>query len=145
MAKRPQRQELPKIGFFSSLRFKFAFTMAVFSALLMLGVIFILEQNFRESLVRENIEKGLGIARGVAFNADTTQRKLISSTRCQQPAIGTECGRYDGTGMLNRRTDRLTGLQVPQSGLSVQSAGDRQISGGTEGNCLNPLVINHSP
>lgn len=70
MARKPQQKKLPKIGFFSSLRFKFAFTMAVFSGLLMVGVIFTLEQNFRESLIRESIEKGLGIARGVAFNAE---------------------------------------------------------------------------
>ncbi len=70
MAKKPHGAKLPTIGFFSSLRFKFALTMAIFSGLLMLGVIFILEQNFRESLIRENIEKGLGIARGVAFNAE---------------------------------------------------------------------------
>jgi class 3 adenylate cyclase len=44
--------------------------MAIFSGLLMLGVILMLEQNFRESLIRESIEKGLGIARGVAFNAE---------------------------------------------------------------------------
>ena len=44
--------------------------MAIFSALLMSGVILTLEQNFRESLIRESIEKGLGIARGVAFNAE---------------------------------------------------------------------------
>ena len=44
--------------------------MAIFSGLLMLGMILMLEQNFRESLIRENVEKGLGIARGVAFNAE---------------------------------------------------------------------------
>lgn len=70
MAKKPRGTKLPKIGFFSSLRFKFAFTMALFSGLLMLAIILLLEQNFRESLVRANIEKGLGIARGVAFNAE---------------------------------------------------------------------------
>lgn len=70
MAKRPQGLKLPKIGFFSSLRFKFAFSMAMFSGLLMLSVILLLEQNFRESLIRASIEKGLGIARGVAFNAE---------------------------------------------------------------------------
>ncbi len=70
MAKRPRSSKLPKIGFFSSLRFKFAFTMALFSGLLMLSVIFLLEQNFRESLVRASIGKGIGIAQGVAFNAE---------------------------------------------------------------------------
>ena len=59
-----------KISLFSSLRFKFALTMALFSGLLMVAVMVLLEQNFRESLLRENIEKGIGIARGVAFNAE---------------------------------------------------------------------------
>ena len=51
MAKRPRSSKLPKIGFFSSLRFKFAFTMALFSGLLMLSVIFLLEQNFRDDKI----------------------------------------------------------------------------------------------
>ncbi len=56
--------------FFSSLRFKFALVLGLFSATLMFGVMFFLEQNIRESLIRENIDKGIGIARGVAFNTE---------------------------------------------------------------------------
>ncbi len=56
--------------FFTSLRFKFALVLALFSGLLMLSVVVVLEKNIRQSLIRENIEKGIGIARGVAFNAE---------------------------------------------------------------------------
>lgn len=55
---------------FSGLRFKFALALALFSSALMLTVMGLLEQNIRRSLVRESIEKGVGIARGVAFNAE---------------------------------------------------------------------------
>ncbi|HAD05440.1 MAG: hypothetical protein A2091_00660 [Desulfuromonadales bacterium GWD2_61_12] len=57
-------------GFFNSLRFKFAFVLAVFSGILALGMMFLLEQDIRTSLIRENIDKGIGIARGVAFNTE---------------------------------------------------------------------------
>ncbi len=57
-------------GFFSSLRFRFALLLAVFSGLLMLAVMLLLEHNFRQSLYRENVDKGLGIARAIAFNAE---------------------------------------------------------------------------
>ncbi|GAB6081294.1 hypothetical protein JCM30471_02080 [Desulfuromonas carbonis] len=59
-----------RIAVFASLRFKFALLLALFSGALMLAVMLLMEQNIRSSLVRENIEKGLGIARGVAFNAE---------------------------------------------------------------------------
>ena len=59
-----------KIAITASLRFKFALLLALFSGVLMLAVMLLMEQNIRNSLVRENIEKGLGIARGVAFNAE---------------------------------------------------------------------------
>lgn len=57
-------------GFFSSLRFKFTFILAFFSGVLALGMMFLLEQDIRTSLIRESIDKGLGIARGVAFNTE---------------------------------------------------------------------------
>ncbi|GAB4167074.1 MAG: hypothetical protein Kow00100_06460 [Geothermobacteraceae bacterium] len=57
-------------GFFSSLRFKFALVLALFSGLLMVLVVLSLEQNIRRSLLRENLDKGLGIARAIAFNAE---------------------------------------------------------------------------
>jgi class 3 adenylate cyclase len=57
-------------GIFCSLRFKFALALALFSSILMLAVMGLLEQSIRRSLVRESIEKGIGIARGVAFNAE---------------------------------------------------------------------------
>lgn len=57
-------------GFFSSLRFKFAFALALFSGVVALGIMFLVEQDIRSSLIRENIEKGIGIARGVAFNTE---------------------------------------------------------------------------
>ncbi|BCR04596.1 hypothetical protein DESUT3_16650 [Desulfuromonas versatilis] len=56
--------------FFASLRWKFALVLALFSGLLMLAVVVVLEKNIRQSLIRENIDKGIGIARGVAFNAE---------------------------------------------------------------------------
>lgn len=59
-----------KIGFFSSLRFKFALTIALFGGLLTLSVLVFLENSFRQTLIRESIEKGMGVARGVAFNAE---------------------------------------------------------------------------
>lgn len=58
------------INRFSSLRFKFALALALFSSLLMVAVMLLLEQRLRETLVRESINKGLGIARGLAFNAE---------------------------------------------------------------------------
>jgi len=59
-----------KTRFSCSMRLKFAVALALFSTGLMLGVMLILEQNIRETLIRENIDKGIGIARGVAFNAE---------------------------------------------------------------------------
>jgi len=58
------------IGFFASLRFKFALTLALFGALLTLSVLVFLENSLRQTLIRESIEKGVAIARGVAFNAE---------------------------------------------------------------------------
>lgn len=55
---------------FTSLRFKFTLALALFSSLLMLIVIVLLEQRLRETLVNESIDKGLGVARGLAFNAE---------------------------------------------------------------------------
>lgn len=53
-----------------SLRIKGALLLAVFSGCLMLTVMLLLEKNIRQTLVRENIDKGIGIARGVAFNTE---------------------------------------------------------------------------
>lgn len=58
------------IGFFSSLRFKFALLLALFSGLLMLGAMYLLEKDVRQSLISESIAKGVGIARAVALNAE---------------------------------------------------------------------------
>ena len=55
---------------FSSLRFKFALALALFSSLLMVTVMLLLEQRLHSTLIRESIDKGLGVARGVAFNAE---------------------------------------------------------------------------
>ena len=55
---------------FASLRFKFALALALFCSLLMITVMLLLEQRLRETLVSESIDKGLGIARGLAFNAE---------------------------------------------------------------------------
>lgn len=59
-----------KIGFFSSLQFKIVLLITIFSAVLMGSVILYLERDIRESMIAESVEKGLGIARGVAFNAE---------------------------------------------------------------------------
>ncbi len=55
---------------FASLRFKFALALALFSSLLMVAVMLLLEQRLHDTLVKESIDKGLGIARGLAFNAE---------------------------------------------------------------------------
>ncbi len=57
-------------SFFSSLRFKFALLLAVFGGCLMLAVVGLLAEGMRESLIRQNIDKGVGIARGVAFSSE---------------------------------------------------------------------------
>lgn len=59
-----------EIRMFSSLRFKFAVLLALFSTLMMLGAMVLLEKDIRSSLIDENIRKGVGIARGVAFNVE---------------------------------------------------------------------------
>lgn len=61
---------MAKRDFFSSLRFKGALMMALFSGILMLAVILYLEQSIRQTLMQENIDKGLGIAQGLAFNSE---------------------------------------------------------------------------
>ena len=58
------------IGFFSRLQFKIGLMITIFSAILMGSVIVYLERDIRESMIAESVEKGLGIARGVAFNAE---------------------------------------------------------------------------
>ena len=58
------------VGRFNSLRFKFALALALFSSILMVAVMLLLEQRLRETLVRESIDKGIGVARGLAFNAE---------------------------------------------------------------------------
>jgi len=55
---------------YSSLRFKVALLLALFGGSLMLAVVLLLEKGIGDSLVRENIDKGIGIARGVAFNTE---------------------------------------------------------------------------
>ncbi|ORJ57094.1 hypothetical protein B5V00_14255 [Geothermobacter hydrogeniphilus] len=65
-----RRSAMADTGLFASLRFKFALLLALFGGLLMLSVVVLLEQNIRHSLYRENIDKGLGIARAIAFNAE---------------------------------------------------------------------------
>jgi adenylate cyclase len=52
------------------LRFKFALALALFSSILMVAVMLLLERRLRDTLVQESIDKGLGIARGLAFNAE---------------------------------------------------------------------------
>lgn len=58
------------VKFLSSLRFKFTVLLALFSGTLMLLAMLVLEQDIRRSMVSESIHKGIGIARGVAFNAE---------------------------------------------------------------------------
>lgn len=61
---------MAEIRIFSSLRFKFAVLLALFSTSMMLGAMVLLEKDIRSSLIDENIRKGVGIARGVAFNVE---------------------------------------------------------------------------
>ncbi|PLX86426.1 MAG: hypothetical protein C0618_09340 [Desulfuromonas sp.] len=58
------------VRFFSSLRFKFALLIALFSGGLMLFSMFMLEKDIHQSMVTESLNKGIGIARAVAFNAE---------------------------------------------------------------------------
>lgn len=60
-----------RIALFAGLRFRTALLLALFGGALMLAALLLTEQNFRGALVRGNIEKGLGIARGVAFSAES--------------------------------------------------------------------------
>ena len=62
--------EIRRISRFASLRFKFALALALFSSLMMVTVMVLLEQRLRDTLVQESIDKGLAIARGLAFNAE---------------------------------------------------------------------------
>ena len=62
--------ETRRVSKFTSLRFKFALALALFSSILMVTVMLLLEQRLRDTLVQESIDKGLGIARGLAFNAE---------------------------------------------------------------------------
>lgn len=62
--------EIRHVSRFASLRFKFAMALALFSCVLMVTVMLLLEQRLRDTLVQESIDKGLGIARGLAFNAE---------------------------------------------------------------------------
>lgn len=59
-----------EVNRFASLRFKFALALALFSSLLMVAVMLLLEQRLREALIGENIDKGLAAARGLAFNVE---------------------------------------------------------------------------
>jgi len=58
------------VKLFASLRFKFTLLMALVIGFFILGGLFLTEQNMRRSLVRESVEKGVGVARGVAFNVE---------------------------------------------------------------------------
>lgn len=58
------------VRFVASLRFKFTVLMALVIGFFILGGLFLTEQNMRRSLVRESVEKGVGVARGVAFNVE---------------------------------------------------------------------------
>lgn len=55
---------------FSSLRFKFALGLGISSAVILGCVMFLIEQDIRTSLIRENISKGIGIASIVALNTE---------------------------------------------------------------------------
>ncbi len=58
------------VRFLASLRFKFALFMALVIGLFILGGLILFEQNLRRSLVRESVDKGVGVARSVAFNVE---------------------------------------------------------------------------
>jgi len=59
-----------KISVFNSLWFKVVVLLILFGAALMTGIMFLVERNIRDVLVREGIGKGLGIARGMALNVE---------------------------------------------------------------------------
>ncbi len=52
------------------LRSKFTLLLALFSSLMLTGASVLLEFDMRQALVRESIDKGLGVARGIALNVE---------------------------------------------------------------------------
>jgi len=59
-----------KVSVFNSLWFKVVILLILFGAALMAGIMFLVERNIRDVLVREGIDKGLGIAQGMALNVE---------------------------------------------------------------------------
>jgi len=54
----------------NTLWFRVVVLLVLFGAALMLGIMVLVERNMREVLIREGIDKGLGIARGMALNVE---------------------------------------------------------------------------
>lgn len=101
-----------KIGFFSSLRFKLVLLVTIFSAILMGSVIVYLEQDIRASMIAESVEKGLGIARGVAFNAEDPlltgdDLYLFSAVNIAQKSQGVSYAHIVGENGLIKASSRM--------------------------------------
>jgi len=59
-----------RIAVYHTLWFRMVLLLVVFAAMLMTGIMFLVERNMREVLIREGIDKGVGIARGMALNVE---------------------------------------------------------------------------
>lgn len=106
------------IGFFSSLRFKMALTLALFGAVLITSVMVFLENSLRQTLIRESIEKGLGIARGVAFNVEDPlltgdDLYLFSAIKNAKKSIGIRYAQIIDTTEKVRAADQVSLVGTP--------------------------------
>lgn len=126
-----------KIGFFSSLRFNIVLLITIFSAALMGSVILYLERDIRESMVAESVEKGLGIARGVAFNSEDPlltgdDLYLFSAVNVAQKSQGVVYAHIVGDKGLIKASSRidLTGTPYKQpagESLRIEGLQDHKI------------------
>lgn len=103
---------------FASLRFKFALALALFSSILMVSVMLLLEQRLRDTLVQESIDKGLGIARGLAFNAEDPlltgdDLYLFSAVKNASRAPGVEYARILDRDRTIRADTNMQGVGSP--------------------------------
>jgi len=126
-----------KIGFFSSLQFKIVLLITIFSVVLMGSVILYLERDIRESMIAESVEKGLGIARGVAFNSEDPlltgdDLYLFSAVNIAQKSQGVSYAHIVGDKGLIKASSRMELTGTPYNrptgeSLRVAGARDHQI------------------
>jgi len=132
-----------RISFFSSLRFKMALTLALFGAVLIIAVMIFLESSLRQTLIRESIEKGLGIARGVAFNVEDPlltgdDLYLFSAIKNAQKSPGIRYARIVDTHDRIRAADDVTSVEttfaLPAGAVLVEQTPSYQVRRFQQGN-----------